>query len=145
MKIRIYGVLRVEVVMRMSAEHDYLAVLAQDLLELAVLEYAASHAPAHNAFAKSGLMLGLGESRAEIRQTLVDLHNVGVEMVTLGQYLRPGHRNWPVARYVTPDEFDEWRQIAEQEIGFRRAVSGPFVRSSYMAEEAFMKSMGTSE
>ena len=112
---------------------------------LAVLEYAASHAPAHNAFAKSGIMLGLGESRAEIRQTLVDLHDVGVEMVTLGQYLRPTRRNWPVARYVTPEEFDEWRQVAEQEIGFKRAVSGPFVRSSYMAEEAFMKSMGTSE
>ena len=108
---------------------------------LAVLEYAAAHAPAHNAFAKSGLMLGLGESKAEIRQTLVDLHNVGVEMVTLGQYLRPTRKNWPVARYVPPEEFDEWRQIAEQEIGLKRAVSGPFVRSSYMAEEAFMKSL----
>ena len=108
---------------------------------LAVLEYAAVHAPAHNAFAKSGIMLGLGESRAEIRQTLVDLHDAGVQMVTLGQYLRPTHRHWPVARYVPPEEFDEWRQIAEQEIGFRRAVSGPFVRSSFMAEEAFMKSL----
>jgi len=110
---------------------------------LAVLEYAAAHAPAHNAFAKSGIMLGLGESRAEIRQTLVELHDAGVQMVTLGQYLRPTHKHWPVARYVHPEEFEEWRLIAEQEIGFKRAVSGPFVRSSFMAEEAFMKSLAT--
>lgn len=110
---------------------------------LAVLEYASAHAGEYGAVTKSGIMLGLGETEAEIRQTLQDLHNVGVQMVTIGQYLRPTRKNWPVARYIPPAEFTEWGRIAEEEIGFKKAVSGPFVRSSYMAEEAFMKSLPT--
>ena len=86
---------------------------------------------------KSGIMLGLGEQPEEIRQAMADLRTSGVQIITLGQYLRPTHKHWPVARYIPPQEFDEWRHIAEEEYGFARAVSGPFVRSSYLAEEAF--------
>ena len=106
---------------------------------LAVLKYAAEFGAKCGVVAKSGLMLGLGESDDEIRQTLKDLREAGVEIVTLGQYLRPTRRNWPVQKLVTPDEFRAWQEYAEKELGFRKAVAGPFVRSSYMAEEAFNK------
>ena len=104
---------------------------------LAVLAHAASSTAVHGAAVKSGLMLGLGERPEEIRQTMADLRDAGVQIITLGQYLRPTHKHWPVARYIPPQEFDDWKRIAEAEYGFMRAVSGPFVRSSYMAEEAF--------
>jgi lipoic acid synthetase len=83
---------------------------------------------------KSGLMLGLGETPTEIRQTLKDIHDAGCQLLTLGQYLQPSKRHLPVERFVTPQEFDEWRQEALA-IGFAEAVSGPFVRSSYHARE----------
>lgn len=82
---------------------------------------------------KSGLMLGLGETDAEIRSTLTDIHNAGCRIITLGQYLRPSKDHHPVDRYVTPEAYDEWRNIA-MSIGFAEAASGPFVRSSYKAE-----------
>lgn len=104
---------------------------------LAVLEHASANAGKYGAIAKSGIMLGLGETEEEIRRTLQDLRLAGVSMITIGQYLRPTRKHWPVSRLVTPGEFDRWRKIAEEEIGFVRAVAGPFVRSSYMAEEAF--------
>ena len=88
------------------------------------------------------MMLGLGETSDEIRQALVDLHDAGVSIVTLGQYLQPTKDNWPVARMVPPKEFDEWKRIAEKEIGFSCAVCGPLVRSSYHASEAFSSSKG---
>lgn len=103
---------------------------------LAVLRYAAGHA-APGTVVKSGLMLGLGETPDEVRQALRDVKQAGVSMVTIGQYLRPTRGHWPVARMVTPREFEAWRVMAETEIGFARAVCGPLVRSSYMAEEAF--------
>ena len=81
-------------------------------------------------------MLGVGETEDEIRQTLRELRDAGVDIVTLGQYLQPTLEHWPVARMVTPEEFDAWRRFAEDELHFRRAVSGPLVRSSYLAEEA---------
>ena len=82
---------------------------------------------------KSGLMLGLGESSEEIRSTLNDLFNAGCRILTLGQYLQPSKAHLPVKRFVTPEEFEHWRQIAI-EIGFSEVASGPFVRSSYHAK-----------
>ncbi len=85
---------------------------------------------------KSGLMLGLGESSEEIRQTLHDLVAVGCRILTLGQYLRPSPQHLPVAAYVTPAEFEQWRRAALG-MGFSEVASGPFVRSSYHAKESF--------
>jgi lipoic acid synthetase len=85
---------------------------------------------------KSGLMLGLGERPEEIRQTLQDLRAVGGRILTLGQYLQPSPEHLPVVRYVTPEEFENWRTTA-LEMGFAEVASGPFVRSSYHAKESF--------
>ena len=87
------------------------------------------------AVAKSGLMVGLGESDEEVLQTLHDLRAAGVEIVTLGQYLRPSLEHYPVATYVTPEKFDRYRQQA-LDMGFSYCASGPMVRSSYLADEA---------
>ena len=83
---------------------------------------------------KSGLMLGLGESRQEILDTLADLQDVGCDFLTLGQYLQPTAQHLPVLRYVPPEEFDELGHEARM-IGFADVASGPFVRSSYHARE----------
>lgn len=83
---------------------------------------------------KSGLMLGLGESRDELLECLSDLRSVDCDFVTLGQYLQPGPRHLPVTRYVPPEEFNEIGQTARQ-LGFTKVASGPFVRSSYHARE----------
>ncbi|MFZ0241219.1 MAG: lipoyl synthase [Desulfobacterales bacterium] len=88
---------------------------------------------------KSGLMLGLGETDAEIRHTLRDLLDVGCRLLTLGQYLQPSRDHLPVVRYVPPAEFDRWKQLALQ-MGFGEVASGPFVRSSYHAQELFRAS-----
>ncbi len=85
---------------------------------------------------KSGLMLGLGESDAEIRQTLADLRTAHCRLLTLGQYLQPTARNLPVVRYVPPEEFNQWRRIA-LDLGFDHVAAAPFVRSSYQAGEVF--------
>lgn len=84
---------------------------------------------------KSGVILGMGEAGDEIRQALVDLRKAGVDIITLGQYLRPTVHHAPVARWVTPSEFAEWKRVGEQELGFRHVESGPLVRSSYHAEK----------
>ena len=84
---------------------------------------------------KSGLMVGLGESDDEVLQTLHDLRDVGVRIVTLGQYLRPTMEHYPVAAYITPEKF-EWYKQQALEMGFSYCASAPLVRSSYMAEEA---------
>jgi lipoic acid synthetase len=83
---------------------------------------------------KSGLMLGLGETRDELLDTLADLLEAGVQMLTLGQYLQPTPQHLPVVRYVPPEEFDELGRQARQ-MGFRHVASGPFVRSSYHARD----------
>jgi lipoic acid synthetase len=85
---------------------------------------------------KSGLMLGLGETTAEIRQTLKDLLDAECRMLTMGQYLQPSKDHLPVARFVPPEEFDQWQKTAFQ-MGFSEVASGPFVRSSYHAKELF--------
>jgi len=85
---------------------------------------------------KSGLMLGLGESAEELRQTLFDLLEVGCQILTLGQYLQPSRDHLPVKRFVAPEEFECWRRVS-QEMGFHAVASGPLVRSSYHAGELF--------
>ena len=84
---------------------------------------------------KSGLMVGLGESDDEVLQTLKDLREAGVRIVTIGQYLRPSLEHYPVAAYITPEKFEWYRQKA-LEMGFDYCASAPLVRSSYHAEEA---------
>ena len=83
---------------------------------------------------KSGLMLGLGETREEVIATLRDLRAVDCQRITLGQYLRPSLEHIPVARYWTPQEFDELAEVAH-ELGFAQVRSGPLVRSSYHAAD----------
>lgn len=83
---------------------------------------------------KSGLMLGLGETDSEIEQTLRDLRAHDVDMVTLGQYLQPSKFHMPVARFVTPTQFQELADFAYQ-LGFKNVASGPLVRSSYHADK----------
>ena len=83
---------------------------------------------------KSGIMLGLGEEKEEVVQTMHDLYNNGVQVITLGQYLQPTPKHLPVQRFVHPDEFAELREIG-YEMGFDYVESGPLVRSSYHAEK----------
>ena len=83
---------------------------------------------------KSGLMLGLGESRDELLDVFSDLLAHSVDFLTLGQYLQPTLDSLPVTRYVHPEEFDELGALARQ-MGFRKVASGPLVRSSYHARE----------
>ena len=83
---------------------------------------------------KSGLMLGLGETREELLDTLTDLLDAGCDYLTLGQYLQPSPSHLPVVRYVPPEEFDELGHVARR-MGFAQVASGPFVRSSYHARE----------
>ena len=90
---------------------------------------------------KSGLMVGLGENDDEVLQTLRDLREAGVRIVTLGQYLRPTLEHYPVAAYITPEKF-EWYRLRALEMGFSYCASAPLVRSSYMAEEALRSVKG---
>lgn len=83
---------------------------------------------------KSGIMLGLGETETEIYETIDDLSNVGCDILTMGQYLQPTPNHLPIAEFVTPQKFDEYREYALKK-GFRFVESGPLVRSSYHAEK----------
>jgi lipoyl synthase len=83
---------------------------------------------------KSGIILGMGEAADEIRQALEDLRRAAVDIVTIGQYLRPTVHHTPVARWVAPEEFAEWKRLGEEDLGFRHVESGPLVRSSYHAK-----------
>jgi len=85
---------------------------------------------------KSSLMLGLGESDVSLERAFHDLREAGVDLLTLGQYLRPSLDHLPVARFVPPEEFDRWAHVA-REVGFAGVASGPLVRSSYRAEELY--------
>jgi lipoic acid synthetase len=100
---------------------------------LAVLEHAKRHRP--DILTKTSLMLGLGETDEEIIATMDDLRAVDVDILTLGQYLRPTKHHLPIERWVTPGQFDAYRELA-LERGFLECVSGPLVRSSYRAEQA---------
>ncbi len=84
---------------------------------------------------KTGIILGMGEEAHEIRRAMSDLREAAVDILTLGQYLRPSPMHIPVARWVSPEEFSEWKRVGEKEHGFRHVESGPLVRSSYHAKE----------
>jgi lipoic acid synthetase len=107
---------------------------------LAVLEHlkkdSSSAEPA--SLTKSSLMLGLGETREEVRQAMRDMRAAGVDLLTLGQYLQPTKRHLPVAEYVAPGQFEAYRRAALAE-GFLYAAAGPLVRSSYRAGELFVE------
>jgi lipoic acid synthetase len=103
---------------------------------LAVLAYAKRSRP--DILTKTSLMLGLGETEAEIVETMDDLRAIGVDIVTFGQYLRPTASHLPVERFVTPEEFAHYREVGLAK-GFLEVVSGPLVRSSYRAERALEK------
>lgn len=103
---------------------------------LSVLEYAKECKP--ELITKTSIMLGLGEEEVDVRKTLADLRNAGIDVVTFGQYLRPTRRHMSVRRFVTPEEFNGWQKEA-QALGFKYVASGPLVRSSYRAGELFLK------
>ncbi len=101
-------------------------------ISLNVLEYAKKSRP--DLRTKTGLMLGLGETTEGVLETLADLREIGCDLLTLGQYLQPSPRHLPVERYLPPEEFDELGRLART-MGFLDVASGPFVRSSYHADE----------
>jgi lipoic acid synthetase len=101
-----------------------------------VLRYVKEQAP--HIYTKSALMVGLGETDQEIVDTLEDLRTVGVEMMTIGQYLRPSQKHLKVEDYVSPERF-EWYKDKGNEMGYLYVAAGPFVRSSYKAGELFKK------
>lgn len=103
---------------------------------LDVLRHAKQRAPER--FVKSSLMVGIGETDDEVRESLEDLRAAGVDIVTLGQYLRPTPKHAAVARYVEPARFDDFRRVGLA-LGFAFVASGPLVRSSYHAAEAFVQ------
>jgi len=103
---------------------------------LAVIRQAKEQNP--RLLTKSGIMLGLGETRVEVEQVLDDLLAQGCDILTLGQYLCPSDRHVPVAEYIPPDVFEKYETLAA-EMGFAAVAAGPFVRSSYMAKEHYEK------
>jgi len=117
-----------ETVLRLQREVRTAASYGRSLALLA-------RARARGGRVKSGLIVGMGETREEVLATLADLNAVGVDIVTIGQYLRPTARHRPIHRYVPPDEFAEYRAYGEG-LGIPHVESGPLVRSSYRAGEA---------
>ena len=99
---------------------------------LSVLAKAKKRAP--KIFTKSGLMLGLGETEAELHEAIADLRAVGCDLLTLGQYLQPTKKHLPVVEFIHPDQFAEHKKTAEA-MGFTHVASGPLVRSSYHADD----------
>jgi len=103
---------------------------------IAVLAHAKRYRP--DVLTKTSLMLGLGETEEEILETMDDLRAIGVDILTLGQYLRPTQNHLPLEQYVTPEDFNRYREIGLEK-GFMEVVSGVFVRSSYRAEQVLQK------
>ncbi len=99
---------------------------------LDVLAFARRYRPA--SLVKSGVMVGLGETEEEVNQLLRDLHGAGAQIATIGQYLQPTRRNLAVAEYVPLERYERWRMFGEQ-AGLSNVFAGPFVRSSYMADQ----------
>ncbi len=91
-------------------------------------------------YSKSSIMVGLGETEEELHQTFKDLRNAGVNLLTIGQYLRPSEWHLPVEEYVTPEKFEEHRRVAS-DMGFLHVASGPLVRSSYKAGELLISAL----
>ena len=105
---------------------------------LSVLNHAKTSKP--ELITKTSIMLGLGESEPQIWSALKELRKIDVDVVTFGQYMQPTKRHMPVHKYVTPEEFEMWRQRA-LDLGFLYVASGPLVRSSYKAGEAFIENV----
>jgi len=105
-------------------------------LSLGVLAHAKARHP--DRFVKSSIMVGVGETDDEVLETMTDLRKAGVDILTLGQYLRPTPKHAPVERYVTPERFDDYARHG-REMGFAFVASGPLVRSSYHAAEGFVE------
>jgi len=103
---------------------------------LDVLAHAKAHRP--DVLTKTSLMLGLGETEAEVLQCMDELREAGVDILTFGQYLQPTANHYPIDRYVTPREFEQYRTWGLEK-GFLEVVSGVFVRSSYRAEQVLLK------
>ena len=123
-----------ETVRSLSAElRDRRASYEQSLTVLGYLRAGARRGAAR---VKSGLMVGLGETRSDIQSAFVDLREAGVDTLTIGQYLRPSVQATPIVRFVPPEEFDELASEARDR-GFRSVIAGPLVRSSYHALEAY--------
>ncbi|KAJ1965433.1 hypothetical protein GGI12_000770 [Dipsacomyces acuminosporus] len=120
----------VEALQRMV--RDYRANYKQSMF---VLEHVKKTKP--TLLTKSSIMLGVGETDEEVRQTMKDLRTAGVDIVTLGQYMRPTKRHMKVHEYVTPEKFKQWEEVGN-ELGFVYTASGPLVRSSYKAGEFFI-------
>jgi lipoic acid synthetase len=118
--------------------YDYVRPGSRFERSLAVLEQVKRSDPSITT--KSGIMLGLGERREEVIDVLRQLHASGCEIVTIGQYLQPKKEKLDVVEYVHPDVFAELREIGEA-IGFRAVFSGPFVRSSYMADAVALRAV----
>ena len=116
-------VARLQKVVRSRATYDR---------SLQLLERAKAKAP--DKLTKSGIMLGVGEEIDEVLQTMSDLRDVGCDILTIGQYLRPSESHLPISRYYTPEEFTRLKEEG-QRMGFRHVESGPLVRSSYHAHE----------
>jgi lipoic acid synthetase len=89
-------------------------------------------------FTKSSMMLGIGETDEEVMQTALDLRSAGVDILTIGQYLRPTRKHLPVIQYTSPEKFKEFKETIEQ-MGFKYVAAGPLVRSSYRAGEFFLE------
>jgi len=105
---------------------------------IGVLEHARKVNP--EVVTKTSIILGFGEEAAEVRQTMRDMRNAGVEIFTLGQYLRPSRRHMKVVRMLPPEEYEMWREEG-MAMGFKYVASGPLVRSSYKAGEVFMSAI----
>ncbi|MCF7889576.1 MAG: lipoyl synthase [Victivallales bacterium] len=122
----------IETVERLSKQ---IRVTADYRRSMAVLTKAAETFDQKTAV-KSGLMVGLGETDDEVLKTVNDLFSAGARILTIGQYLPPTLKHWPLDRYVQPDKFEEWKNYA-YEIGFTSVASAPLVRSSYQAEKLY--------
>ncbi len=107
---------------------------------LDVLSFAARNFP--DIITKSGIMVGLGETKKEVKKTILDLATSGVKILTIGQYLRPSERHLPVAEYIHPELFEEYREFGES-AGITYVYSAPLVRSSFSAEEVFLETKQT--
>lgn len=118
----------VETVRRLTRE---VRIQAKYDRSLAVLKYLKNNGIRRT---KSGIMLGLGEQEEEVIQTLKDLREAGVDVVTIGQYLQPSKKHLPVKQFITPDQFEKYRKIG-LELGFRHVESSALVRSSYKAQK----------
>ncbi|QIZ70653.1 lipoyl synthase [Oxynema aestuarii] len=117
-----------------TVERLYRRVRPQGNYERSLELLRRSRAIAPWVYTKSGIMLGLGESEAEIRQVMADLRRVDCDILTMGQYLQPTPKHLPIAEWVAPETFEQWQTLGES-MGFLQVVASPLTRSSYHAEQ----------